>query len=66
MLKHLSKHLRSTMVALSIIALVLTACQSSSEAVMYRGGPQRTGVYDTQAVPEFTGVKWKFETGDEI
>jgi hypothetical protein len=48
----------------------MSACQSSAAAsqaaVMYRGGSQRTGLYDTQAVAAFTGVKWKFETGDEV
>lgn len=57
-------------ILLLAILTLLTACQSSAAAsqaaMMYRGGPQRTGMYDTQAVTALTGVKWKFETGDEI
>jgi len=57
-------------ILLLVILALLTACQSSAAAsqaeMMYRGGPQRTGLYNTQAVDEFSGVKWKFETGDEV
>jgi len=52
---------------LVIVTLMLAACQSNPKsAVMYRGGAQRTGLYDTQSVPELDGVKWKFETGGEV
>jgi len=46
----------------------LCACQSGEEKppVMYRGGPQRTGFFETGDLQELNGVKWKFQTPDEI
>jgi outer membrane protein assembly factor BamB len=56
-------------VAMLVVVALTASCQvlrPAQPAVMYRGGPQRAGVYDTEGVPELTGVKWKFETGGEV
>jgi outer membrane protein assembly factor BamB len=37
-----------------------------NRAVMYRGGPQRTGIYDTKGVAKLSGVKWQFQTGGPV
>jgi hypothetical protein len=60
-----SKQVWMMMGLLAIATLTLAAC-GSNPAVMYRGGAQRTGLYDAPGVPELGGVKWKFETGDGI
>lgn len=36
------------------------------QGATFRGNLQRTGVYQTQGVPELTGLKWKFETGGAV
>ena len=58
------------LIVVMLAVIVLTAsCQAArpaQPAVMYRGGPQRTGVYNTEGVSELTGVKWTFETGGEV
>ena len=47
--------------------LVISACQSDAgSTAMFRGGIARTGFYETESVSEFGGVKWKFDTDDEI
>ncbi len=54
-------------IALTVMVLA-TSCQTAapSQPAAYRGGPQRTGLYDTQGVPELVGIKWQFETQDEV
>ena len=37
-----------------------------AQAVMYRGGPERTGVYHTQGVAKLSGVKWQFQAEGPI
>jgi eukaryotic-like serine/threonine-protein kinase len=35
---------------------------ADSHAVMFRGNPQHSGVYDSTGVPAFHNVKWRFHT----
>lgn len=53
-----------------IFALIvgLCACQSGGKIppVVYRGDLQRTGFFETEDLQELDGVKWKFQTADEI
>jgi eukaryotic-like serine/threonine-protein kinase len=54
---------------LSLMALLmaLAACQTpSTPPVMWRGGPDRTGVFDTANVKHLSGLKWKFATGGPV
>ncbi len=57
---------------LLVLALtLLVGCAPSAAAVpaqalMYRGGPQRTGVYATKGVAKLSGVKWQFQAEDAI
>jgi outer membrane protein assembly factor BamB len=64
----MKNHTRLVIIVL-VVAAFIAGCQGNnppSEAVMYRGGPRRTGVYDTQGVPELNGVKWQFKTGGAV
>ena len=36
------------------------------DAVMFRGNPQHTGVYQAKGVPKFSRVKWKFHTAGYV
>ncbi len=36
------------------------------DVAMFRGNPQHTGVYDAAGVPQFSRVKWKFQTGGKV
>ncbi len=50
---------------LRLVCLVtLSAClpSFSSDASMFRGSPQHSGVYESAAVEKFSRVKWKFHT----
>jgi eukaryotic-like serine/threonine-protein kinase len=38
----------------------------AEDAVMFRGNPQHTGVYQASGVPKFSAVKWKFHTGGYV
>src|SRR5215470_7275659 len=50
--------------ALGLLFLCLPAlCQ---DAVMFRGNPQHTGVYQAAGVPRFSKVKWKFHTNGSV
>jgi outer membrane protein assembly factor BamB len=57
-----------TAILLATFAIPLAARPQSttpspdSHAVMFRGNPQHTGVYDSTGVPVFHNVKWKFHT----
>jgi eukaryotic-like serine/threonine-protein kinase len=37
-----------------------------AQDAMFRGGAQRTGVYDGRGVPNFTKIKWAFHTGGQV
>jgi hypothetical protein len=37
------------------------AVGADPEVILYNGGPQHTGVYDTEPLRQLTGLKWKFE-----
>ena len=50
---------------ISFVLLLLSCCSksgSSSDWAMFRGNLQRTGVYKTEALQQFNGIKWKFRT----
>jgi eukaryotic-like serine/threonine-protein kinase len=51
--------------SLWVIVLATSACLPAlcSDAPMFRGNPQHSGVYNADGVPAFSGVKWKFHTG---
>src|SRR5215475_13857933 len=50
--------------ALSVLLFCLPGfCQ---DAVMFRGNPQHTGVYQAAGVPKFNKVKWKFHAGGSV
>jgi outer membrane protein assembly factor BamB len=57
---------------LLVLALaLLVGCAPSAaavpaQAVMYHGGPQRTGVYATHSLASFGGVKWQFKTDGQV
>jgi eukaryotic-like serine/threonine-protein kinase len=54
---------------LCIVALAAcqrSATQSPAPPAMFRGGPERTGVFDTPNVTHLTGLKWKFATGGPV
>jgi len=54
-------------VALLLIATSGTAAVGADpEVILYNGGPQHTGVYDTEPLRELRGLKWKFETVGEV
>src|ERR1700679_1134172 len=50
---------------LSLIVLAAAICVPAlcSDAPMFRGNPQHSGVYNAEGVPAVGGVKWKFHTG---
>jgi outer membrane protein assembly factor BamB len=48
-----------------LLTLLLSAAAGGANAgsgqiVMYNGGPQHTGVYDTKPLRELSGVRWKY------
>jgi outer membrane protein assembly factor BamB len=67
MSKRISVTFRGLIGILILSAIVLAACGAGSgTAVMYRGDAQRTGFFETDGVPVLNGVKWKFQTDDEV
>jgi outer membrane protein assembly factor BamB len=46
--------------------LMASLCASGEDAVMFRGNPQHSGVYQTAGVSKFSGVKWKFHTAGYV
>lgn len=55
------RHLASTVLAL-FLALPIFA----TDAPMFRGNAQHSGVYDAAGIPQLTKVKWKFHTAGRI
>jgi outer membrane protein assembly factor BamB len=53
---------------LPMIVVALSVClpSFSSDASMFRGNPQHTGVYDATGVAKFSQVKWKFHTAGQV
>ena len=51
------------LVLLSTLALCSPAF---AQEAMFRGNPQRTGVYGGDGLPQFTKVKWQFHTDGQI
>ncbi len=56
---------------LLVVLALLVGCAPPAAAVpaqaaMDRGGPQRTGLYNTKGVAKFSGVKWQFQTEGAI
>src|SRR6476661_282230 len=49
-----------------VYALTSQAVSGASDATMFRGNVEHTGVYDAPGVPELHGVKWKFKTGGRV
>ena len=50
-----------------LASLILSACLAElSNNSLYRGNELRTGFFETEGVPTLTGVKWQFETGDQV
>ncbi len=49
-------------VAEELEGVFIGAPETPSNIAMYRGGPGRTGVYDTEGVLEIPEVKWVFQT----
>lgn len=54
-----------------ILALTLAACatanpSTSEQPAMFHNGPAHTGVYDSSAPRELSGVKWQFQTGGKV
>ena len=45
-----------------VCALAAPVVSGASDATMFRGNLQHTGVYDAPGVPELHGVRWKFKT----
>ena len=50
----------------TLVAIGLAPTTVSTPRSMYRGNLQHTGVYDTIGVPQLTGLKWRFKTGDKV
>lgn len=46
--------------------LILSGFAFASDAAMFRGNPQHTGVYNSPAATSLGGVKWKFKTGGMV
>jgi outer membrane protein assembly factor BamB len=61
----MSKAANAILLALGPLLLAGVGRQAAAEsnAVMFRGNPQHTGVYDTKGVGENPKIKWKFKTG---
>ena len=49
--------------ALVLIASAATVAGDPA-VILYNGGPQHTGVYDTEPLRELTGLKWKMISDD--
>ncbi len=51
-----------------LLSLLPLACLLAfgEDAVMFRGNPQHTGVYDATGIPKLDRVKWKFHTGGYV
>jgi outer membrane protein assembly factor BamB len=50
----------------AILAVLLSAAAFASDAAMFRGNPEHTGVYNSPAIATLGGVKWKFKTGGQV
>ena len=50
----------------AITAILLCTSAFASDAVMFRGNPEHTGVYNSAAIATLGGVKWKFKTGGQV
>jgi eukaryotic-like serine/threonine-protein kinase len=50
----------------TLSALLLSLPIFASDAAMFRGNPQHTGVYDAPGVPQFSRIKWKFHTAGRV
>lgn len=48
------------------LALAITLPAPANDAVMFRGDPQHTGIYDATGVPQSPKLKWKFKTGGRV
>jgi len=44
------------------VGLLLSIPLLAADAVMFRGDPQHSGVYESPGIAQFTRVKWKFHT----
>ena len=48
-------------------SIFLSACQAEiSRNSLYRGNEHRTGFFETEGIPTLTGLKWQFETADQV
>jgi eukaryotic-like serine/threonine-protein kinase len=45
-----------------VVAVSVSVPSVCADASMFRGGPEHRGVYNTEGVPTFSQVKWKFHT----
>jgi eukaryotic-like serine/threonine-protein kinase len=48
------------------VALLLCIPLFAADALMFRGDPQHSGVYESYGIAKFTRVKWKFHTGGRV
>src|SRR5208282_4413530 len=48
------------------VALLLCIPLFAADALMFRGDPQHSGVYESSGIAKFTRVKWKFHTGGRV
>jgi hypothetical protein len=63
---HMTKPFRFAAIVSLACALTSAAVSGASDATMFRGNVQHTGVYDAPGVPELHGVRWKFKTGGRV
>ena len=49
-----------------VVTLLLCGPAMAQDAWMFRGNPQHTGVYETQALTKFNQIQWKFKAGGQI
>ncbi len=61
------------LLALLAVAVSVAACDqiglgvesaAPADVAMFRGNPQRTGVYDTLGLPVYEATQWRFEADD--
>jgi outer membrane protein assembly factor BamB len=51
---------------LLLVALLSVCSPVFAQEAMFRGNPQHTGVYDAPGVPQFTKIKWQFQTKGQV
>lgn len=58
--------MRISLLPIFLLALLAASEATMAEDPMFRGNPAHTGVYEAAGVPQFTKIKWQFQTKGQV